>query len=292
MTIRPAQPEDYENALRWLSPRDEAGALQVHHRLECLKDGTLDARGLWVAVEAGTIQGALLYQTGADGAALVWPAGATDPANVAALHTHVQAQWKNTGIPYAFALVEPDTDAGGLTQAGFQSVTHVLEMTLSIAPRVDLPEDDLIWSPYHSVAPEAFTETFRAGFIDSLDCPELNPLRSAEVVQEGYALTAPDTRLWWLIEEAWPVRRALATVVVARSGEREWELAFLGVIPDARRRGVGRRLLFTLLGWASLAGVRTLRVTVDERNLPALQIYMSAGFLKQRSYQLFLMHQL
>jgi ribosomal protein S18 acetylase RimI-like enzyme len=68
----------------------------------------------------------------------------------------------------------------------------------------------------------------------------------------GYALG------WWVIDEL--------------------QLLALGVLPTARRAGVGRRLLEHVRAATLAAGGRRILLEVAQGNTPARQLYESAGF--------------
>ncbi len=52
----------------------------------------------------------------------------------------------------------------------------------------------------------------------------------------------------------------------------------LAVRPGQRRRGTGRELLDFASRFGTVRGVRSLRLDVYEKNLPAIRLYESAGF--------------
>jgi ribosomal-protein-alanine N-acetyltransferase len=68
----------------------------------------------------------------------------------------------------------------------------------------------------------------------------------------GYALG------WWIVDEL--------------------QLLAIATWPDARRQGVGRRLLEAVVGAARAAGAARLTLEVARGNAPALSLYQSAGF--------------
>ena len=57
-----------------------------------------------------------------------------------------------------------------------------------------------------------------------------------------------------------------------------WDLSYLGVIPEERRRGLGRELVRKVLIEAQLAGVTSVSLSVDTRNRPAWRLYLDMGF--------------
>ena len=64
--------------------------------------------------------------------------------------------------------------------------------------------------------------------------------------------------------------------MLAIRGERGWCGGF-GVVPERRRRGVGRLLMNAMLERARAAGLRTLSLEVLAPNTPARLLYESAG---------------
>lgn len=56
------------------------------------------------------------------------------------------------------------------------------------------------------------------------------------------------------------------------------DLAAIGVMPEARRSGIGRRLLAHCLARAKRAGAERLMLEVEADNAPALAFYRDAGF--------------
>jgi [ribosomal protein S18]-alanine N-acetyltransferase len=61
-------------------------------------------------------------------------------------------------------------------------------------------------------------------------------------------------------------------------------LASLAVRPDARRRGLGRRLLGAAIECARRSGARRVSLEVDADNAPALGLYRREGFIVQRRF--------
>lgn len=73
----------------------------------------------------------------------------------------------------------------------------------------------------------------------------------------------------------------VALGLIARRG---WtcRLAAMGVVVAARRSGVGRALLSTLVEEAGVRGERRMVLEVIEQNAPAISLYEQAGFKIQR----------
>jgi ribosomal-protein-alanine N-acetyltransferase len=78
---------------------------------------------------------------------------------------------------------------------------------------------------------------------------------------------------WLALAGDQPVALAVARVVAG-----EGEIITIGVAPEARQRGVARRLLGHALAAAAEAGCRMMFLEVGCGNAPALALYRAAGF--------------
>lgn len=75
--------------------------------------------------------------------------------------------------------------------------------------------------------------------------------------------------------------RAVGVALIARRG---WtcRLAAMGLLPEARRRGVGRALVTHLLAGARTRGDRRMVLEVIEQNPAAVRLYEATGFARVR----------
>jgi ribosomal-protein-alanine N-acetyltransferase len=81
----------------------------------------------------------------------------------------------------------------------------------------------------------------------------------------------------------------VAQIGFAQNGGPEWELENIAVLPEFRRRGLGRELLSALLKHARLQGAERILLEVRESNLAAIRLYQAAGFQqrgRRREYYL------
>lgn len=68
------------------------------------------------------------------------------------------------------------------------------------------------------------------------------------------------------------------------SGRRRMRIHMLGVDPEFQGQGLGKKLLQTAINKMEKQGVKTVELTVDSENTPAVSLYNSLGFtLKSRS---------
>jgi ribosomal protein S18 acetylase RimI-like enzyme len=57
-----------------------------------------------------------------------------------------------------------------------------------------------------------------------------------------------------------------------------WDISYLGLVPEARGRGLGKELVRKALFEARAADALQLTLAVDERNWPARDLYQRMGF--------------
>lgn len=91
--------------------------------------------------------------------------------------------------------------------------------------------------------------------------------------QDLAPLEASGIRIWVAIEE-----KTVAGAVAGREAAGEAEILNLAVAPAWRRRGIGRRLIETVLEGAVSAGAGRVFLEVRESNAGARAFYVRLGF--------------
>src|SRR5205085_12542897 len=74
---------------------------------------------------------------------------------------------------------------------------------------------------------------------------------------------------------------AVGVSLLALRGQEAWCGGF-GVVPGARGRGVGARMIEAQIQMAEAAGARRLRLDVLHDNERAMRLYAAAGFRRER----------
>jgi GNAT superfamily N-acetyltransferase len=152
------------------------------------------------------------------------------------------------------------------------------------SPGPDAPAFTLL--PFPQVR-QRFEATLPATYAGSLDFPELAGQRTLDDILEGHrAGTLHDPDRWWLIEHRGQDVGIAMVGLLSDSGE--WDLSYLGLVPTARGRALGRAVLEEILYRAYLIGIPRVLVAVDERNVPAWRLYRSLGFLPDEAREVFL----
>jgi mycothiol synthase len=239
---------------------------RVAHAFRLVACGTIDSDDVIVARQDDAVIGAVYGAVLAGSTAVVWPPRClpVDSTIEDDLMTAVLTHVSTAKVVQALLPLEEMDRAGSLMRVGFRHVTNVQEM------RIDSPASpagssrlDLIAFPNSD--PVEFLRVLVRCHEDSLDCPELNDLRTPDELLAGYRDCAPDFGQWWL------ARHGGTSVGVLVLGANE--LTFVGVTPERRKLGFGRELVRFACGFAM-----PLSLIVDERNMPAIQLYSSIGF--------------
>lgn len=114
-------------------------------------------------------------------------------------------------------------------------------------------------------------------YIDTLDCPELTGLRDVEDIIESHLATGVfDPGRWVLAYEG---ATAVGCALVSLTEDpRVAELVYMGLVPEARGRGLGRAMLHNAISGLRRGLAQRIVCAADRRNTPALRLYESFGF--------------
>jgi ribosomal protein S18 acetylase RimI-like enzyme len=317
----PAEREAVLNVLLRAIPPDERTG-RVAQLLEQMACGTIAPLTLLVARTLdGAILGSAIAQPLPGAGAVVWPpqlVGADDQATVEdALLNAIVDGLRRGGTKLAQAFLAFDAPAAALERHGFRRVTEVwyLRRDLRTPPQsgdarntaeADPNSDRLEWyvppSPfrkgggglsrrfnlisYENCNPGAFQQTLMHTYTGSLDAPELNGVRTADETIASLQAGAPDLERWWLAESD---GRPVGVLLLADGLDAQaWEISYVGVVPEARGKGIGQAILERAIDFATSAGRTALTLIVDARNRPALALYNALGFRKYETRQVYL----
>jgi ribosomal protein S18 acetylase RimI-like enzyme len=163
---------------------------------------------------------------------------------------------------------------------------HHLEHSLDDLPAPE-QRTELRLETFRSVRHEQFTSVLQRTYEGTLDCPELNGVRTLDEIITGHRAEgkfSPDR--WWLaLHEDRPVGVVLLAELL---DGLSWDLSYLGLAPEARGRGLGRALLDHALHFAREHLATRLILSVDGRNEPARRLYRAAGFTEFESREVLL----
>ncbi|WP_422928123.1 GNAT family N-acetyltransferase [Singulisphaera sp. PoT] len=288
--VQPCTPRDREAALEILyrrvppnlRPRLIANALFEAER------GYIDLSGLWVAWKRGRIVGAMLTQALAGRAAAVW-APEVDPswqrsAIAMALVRTALSSLQSQGFLIVQALLDDSTPRQGandLSGGGIPKVTELIYLERDtrsrLSPPPGTPEFD--WRGFGPETEPEFREILSKTYVNSLDMPELEGIRSLDDIMSGHRASGRFVPERWRIGRLRDDPETAAVLLLSQMPDRDaWEVAYLGLSLKARGRGLGRVVLAHALELAS-AHVPKLELAVDSRNIPATRLYEAACFV-------------
>jgi ribosomal protein S18 acetylase RimI-like enzyme len=280
----PARTEDWAPAFRLIFQHlgPEECERRCGNALHLLRRGELDPQSIFVLHGDSGLRGAIVCLPVPGASALVWPPGIAEGEGTEMedrlLH-HAIAWLRRRGVKLAQTLLAPDEAylATPLERNGFAPITQLWYMRHDLNVPVhclDTPAR-LDYQPFDDGS--IFRQTLARTYEATRDCPEVNGVRTIDEVLEGHrAQGAFDPRRWWLaLEDGRPVGVLMMTEM-PESGD--WEVAYMGVVPECRRRGFGREILLKALCEARAADVPVVTLSVDARNRPAWNLYRSLGF--------------
>ncbi len=219
------------------------------------------------------------YEGGGSSALVYVPRLQRSGANRAAVSACLQelrAVCKLRGFKILEALLEADADvaARSLEGAGFRFLTRLVYLSRQIpGQHVNVKvSEDIQWLSYTLEREEFFCRALDATYTESLDCPELTGLRTAEEVLAGHRSSGLfDPAHWWVVaRENQPVGVLLLCGVPGRAA---LEIAYIGVAQSVRGTGVANALVKRAVEAARSVNAATLTLAVDRRNLPARRLY-------------------
>jgi ribosomal protein S18 acetylase RimI-like enzyme len=281
VAVTPARPDEWADALRLLfrrHPSDEA-AVRTGNALQALERGDLDPAGVLLARGPAGPCGVLICLPLRGAAGLVWPPAADTPETEDALTAAALDLLRGRGARLAQALLtaEEVLHAAPLLRHGFRHVTVLEYLWHPLDPPSEDPPERLTYDAYDAGAAAPFHETLLRTYENTLDCPELNPIRAVDDVIAGHqAQGRYDPQRWWLAREN---GRPVGVLLLNEIPEwRSLDVAYLGVVPEVRGRGHGRELARRALRAARAAGASKSTLAVDRRNVPARRLYARLGF--------------
>ncbi|HWG45107.1 MAG TPA: GNAT family N-acetyltransferase [Gemmataceae bacterium] len=293
-TPQPARTEDWAPAFRLifshLSPEEREQ--RCANALHLIQQGELDPQSIFVLRGEMGLCGAIVCLPVPGGSALVWPPAAVGPLRDTiedALVHHATAWLRQRGVKLAQTLLVSDEVAlaASLERNGFTAITRLWYMRHDLNVPVhclDTPAR-LDYQPFDDGA--VFRHTLTRTYENTHDCPEINDVRTIDEVLEGHrAQGVFDPTRWWLALDA---GRPVGVLILTEMPENgDWEVAYMGVTPEARRRGFGREILLKALCEARAADAPAVTLSVDARNQPAWNLYRHVGFepLDQRTVYL------
>jgi mycothiol synthase len=195
------------------------------------------------------------------------------------LITFAIESWRRRGGRQFQILLAPHADDSArpdLRKLGFRFITK-LELMMRPISSADatVPAVRLKLFPCKPDC-EIFALAVLATYEGSLDVPELNGTRSADEILASFGVGSPlDLPGMWI---ATSENDALGVLALCSRDGREFDLAYMGIVPAARGLGFGTELARIAICVAAHRGATVLHLSVDGRNHSARRIYAQLGF--------------
>jgi ribosomal protein S18 acetylase RimI-like enzyme len=177
------------------------------------------------------------------------------------------------------------SDAALLKAAGAKYAGDLLYLAsdLRAAPPRGL---DLQFEPYDESQEDRLADLIARTYEGSLDVPILDGVRTTKEVLVGYrSIGAHRPEYWRFVRSA---GEDVGCLLLTDHGGRQWELVYMGIVPHARGRGLGRIISAHAQRLVRDFGGAHLVLAVDAANAPAVVAYRRTGFERWRRSSVYL----
>ncbi len=244
------------------------------------------AAATWVsATRAGKLVAVAWGQILPGKTALLWPPRLATDENDAVgdrLQKFLDSQLAAAGIRMVQAVLSDceHADAKRLERVGY---THAADLLYLVSHlwRFDATasEFDVDFVQYAPADRQRLSAIVERTYVNTLDVPALDGIRDMDDVLRGYEQTGEFSPERWFF-----IRGGGADVgcllLTDHPGQQQWELVYMGIVPEARGNGWGRQATRFAQRLAKDAGRERLILAVDAANDPAVSAYTSAGFFE------------
>ena len=246
-------------------------------------DGSVALEGLLEARRAGHLAGAVWAQELAGRSALLWPPcllpGEPETTGEALL-TAAVGYLERRDVAMAQVLLKT-ADSGRIGQLRRAGFTHLAELLYLISFEQDFPttrpHTSLDFEPTGTQNEPRLARLVERTYVGTRDCPQLSGTRSIQEVLAGYRATGSFHPSRWSI--ARDAGRDIGCLLLTEHPrQRQWELIYMGLVPEARGSGWGSEMVRYAQWQAREAGFSRLVLAVDADNGPARAIYDATGF--------------
>ncbi|MEZ6138435.1 MAG: GNAT family N-acetyltransferase [Pirellulaceae bacterium] len=135
----------------------------------------------------------------------------------------------------------------------------------------------LCWQPATEFARCRMAKLIVQTFIGTLDCPQLNGLRSETQVLDGFlgGRALREQNYWEILR----IDGLIAgCVLLSRASANVAELVYMALLPEYRGQRMGNLLIQRGLELSQRLQAEFMALAVDENNWPALRLYANSGF--------------
>lgn len=196
-----------------------------------------------------------------------------------------------SGIKQVQAITATDANTAKeiLLTSDLKWVTQVAHIYRQVAdpPREFKPAAGLSLLSAGDFAACRVAQIIQSTFDGTHDCPEINGLRDAGDVLDGFLEGIPLRRSkhWYIAMLRGQVAGCL---LLTATSATLMELSYVGVLPSHRKLGIGKSLIDSAIRTSKGCHKTHLAAAVDCRNVPALRAYDAFGFQHHLSLDVWL----
>ena len=289
---RPASRAEIEKGLRLIlanvsGPASDEAVLDF---LSFAVHRKIDVNAMWVAVQNERVVWALLPMISPGRTMLLLTPGRlfrqTPRQAIRLVAEAICRAHAGKGVVLAQLLVDPhDPSLRDLyLGAGFGLLAELVYLQRNVLHAPDAPElpQGLELFAYSDQTHARFAETIEQSYLGSLDCPALNGRRQvADVINGHKSAGIFDPSMWFLLSEHGRDHGVLLLSPSVHAGSVE--LVYLGLVPEARGRGLADLLMRVALSSVANGDFTELSLAVDANNRPALSLYFRHGMKRMAS---------
>jgi ribosomal protein S18 acetylase RimI-like enzyme len=225
--------------------------------------------------------GAIWVQLTAGNTAVIWPPPSNDPAVDALFSAAVAfADERRIGVTQLIVPAGDGFTTEAMGERGFSRLAELLYLFADLSrPATQKSHSSQLLQFQANAGNNAkrLAAVIERTYQHSLDCPALDGARSMDEVLDGYrAQGAHRPNQWYLVTEN---GHDVGVLLLAdHPSVGNWELAYMGVVPEARGRRLGETIARFAQDAARQSNAKQLVLAVDAANEPALEMYRRCGF--------------
>ncbi len=177
----------------------------------------------------------------------------------------------------------PTTSEHIYLNAGFSNLCTLSIMKAPVTTSKTLktiapPKANISWLDYSTHTESYFIDTILQTYVNTLDCPEVTDLRSGKDIITSHKYSGKFSPSTWKILQIDGKNAGITLINESEEDPSMCELIYMGIIPQARGKGLGKILLRKSFELAESIDKKSIRLAVDTRNIPAINLYQNFDF--------------
>jgi len=257
----------------------------------------LDLSLLWALRTDGRIEGGAMLVPHPGRTALLMATAPRDIDHARRLGQLVQATLRDSLSLPEVRLIQALSSPGETLRAAAWTaggLRHLASLDYMERPQpadvpAALPGPVIALVPWEAADRDGLERLLVETYVETLDCPGLAQMRTPRDILDGHLAAGEHDPALWTI--AFRGARAVGALLLSPSAATDSvEVVYLGIVPEARGRGLGRAMLAHGMRLAAHRRERTLALAVDARNTPAVALYARSGFRTVRRREAFVAH--